>query len=285
MRKLPAIIDFLDKEGQPFDSKQLHFLAEEKNVTDGLKEHHARQKSYYDQKSHDYLSARPNDPYACNLINHVMAAAEIGPARKILELGAGEGRFSLPLLSAGHDVTCVDISEKRMARFFKNARESNLKIDGSRFHCESIEEFLERETDGVFDVVLGFFILHHLKTEFLPDILSRIRRVLKPGGKIGFVEPNRWNVLYVFQITFVPDFEWKTEIGMYRLSPGYFHRTLNQVGYENINTEYFGFFPPQIINRAPFLLPLEATLERVPIVNRFLPFLLVSAETGKPGAT
>jgi ubiquinone/menaquinone biosynthesis C-methylase UbiE len=44
--------------------------------------------------------------------------------------------------------------------------------------------------DGSFDVAYGSSILHHLN---LDDALAEVFRVLRPGGRIAFTEPNILN--------------------------------------------------------------------------------------------
>jgi SAM-dependent methyltransferase len=54
--------------------------------------------------------------------------AEASKARgKILELMCGTGRVSIPLVEAGADLTCVDVSEQMLGRLEEKLRERNLE--------------------------------------------------------------------------------------------------------------------------------------------------------------
>ncbi len=238
----------------------------------------AHLEKYFNEKEHSYLSFRPHDPYAENFTKHFLDSGPIDSHHRILEVGAGEGRFSLHLLKAGYDVTCVDLSERLRNKFFENAQRCGLAIEARRFHCMPIEDFVKEQESDSFDVIAGFFVLHHLEIKGLAKMFSGFNRLLKHGGKIYFIEPNRLNILYFFQVTLMPDFEWRKEIGMYKLSPGFFRRILSEAGYEKIVTKNFGFFPPQVINRKPSLLHFESRLEQAPLIRDFLPFLTVTAE-------
>ena len=47
-------------------------------------------------------------------------------------------------------------------------------------------------------------------------------------------------------------------------------------GFVDIEAERNGFFPPQVLNRFDFALPLERRLEAIGLLNPILPFLMIS---------
>ena len=53
-----------------------------------------------------------------------------------------------------------------------------------------VAEILPRKQDGTFDAVLAFDILEHLPESQIPDVLSQIARILRPGGRLLVSVPN-----------------------------------------------------------------------------------------------
>ena len=111
----------------------------------------------------------------------------IRPADRVVELGCGPGGFSrrvLRRLGAGGVLVAVDQSEGLLAQ----ASEQLAGIGPARFEPvrADIAE-LGPWLDGV-DVVVGRTVLHHVPmAEFM---LGRLRAALRPGTRVGFLEPD-----------------------------------------------------------------------------------------------
>lgn len=96
---------------------------------------------------------------------------------KIIDIGAGTGRYSVPLAAAGHDVTAVELVKHNLGR---------LKAKKSRVHAVwgnalNLGKF-ESET---FDIALLFGPMYHLfGFEQKLKALKEAKRVTKPGGTI-----------------------------------------------------------------------------------------------------
>ena len=142
---------------------------------------------------------------------------------------------------------------------------------------------------GAFDAVIGFFALHHIHDLSLS--LRSMSRLLVPGGRIAFLEPNPYNPLYYVQMAVKPEMTWEGDRGMLRMRPGVILPALESAGLGDCAYRRFGFFPPFLANaggggRA------EAVLERVRPFRPMLPFqlfrgTLLSAEPeprGQPAA-
>lgn len=96
---------------------------------------------------------------------------------KILDVGAGTGRYSIPLSEEGHDVTAIELVKYNLGML--KAKKSNVKayqgtaLDLSRFQDES------------FDLTLVFGPMYHLYTfEDKKTALLEAKRVTKTGGAI-----------------------------------------------------------------------------------------------------
>ena len=94
---------------------------------------------------------------------------------------------------------------------------------------------------------------------------------------MAFVEPNRRNPLFLAQVACCPDMTWREEKGMFRLSARGVNAVFRELGLRPLDSEPFGFFPPQIVNLAPGFA-LEKRLERIGLLKPILPMLLLSAE-------
>jgi SAM-dependent methyltransferase len=237
------------------------------------------QKRYYSgDREHRYLRYRSEDMYVRKLCNYLLNFVDIKRDDKVLEIGAGAGRFTIHLLKAGFDVTCVDISEAQLKRLERDAKKAGVPMDRLKMHCVSIED-IPAEMERSYDTVVGFFILHHLDIDSIELYFSKFRKLLKGKKNICFLESNRLNLLFMLQPFFQKDMDFHLEKGILRLSQGLLKENLELTCYTSVRFKNFGFFPPQIINRFPSVLKFEKMLEGFPILNRFLPFLLITANS------
>lgn len=95
----------------------------------------------------------------------------IGPHARVLEVGAGTGRMSLPLLEHSVDLIGCDLSMPMLRRFQE-------KLSSARI-AQADASMLPFPT-GHFDVVLTVHVMHLIPV--WRDALREFRRVLKPGG-------------------------------------------------------------------------------------------------------
>ncbi|HKP16209.1 MAG TPA: class I SAM-dependent methyltransferase [Gemmatimonadaceae bacterium] len=117
---------------------------------------------------------------------YVEEAERAGAASRVLELGCGTGRLTLPLAQAGHEVTGIDLSPAMLARArAKLAAQPRSVQDRVTLHEGDVRR-LELEATPSFDLVAApFRILQHLVTiEDQLDVLAGARRRLRPGGRL-----------------------------------------------------------------------------------------------------
>lgn len=95
----------------------------------------------------------------------------VGPGGKILDAGCGSGRDSLAFLKAGYAVEAFDASEElcRIATDYL----------GFKVECKRFEEL---DGSAQYDGIWACASLLHVKGEDLPDIVKRMRVLLKPDG-------------------------------------------------------------------------------------------------------
>jgi len=128
-----------------------------------------------------------------NILKYFLSPEKIDKEFRILELGSGTGEYT-KLLSQNYPnakIIGIDIS-KEMINIAKR------KCAGCKnvtFKVESV--YKVKEKDESFDLVCGFYTLHHLK---IKSTIKEIRRVLKDGGMVYFCEPNILNpIVYLIK--------------------------------------------------------------------------------------
>jgi SAM-dependent methyltransferase len=241
-----------------------------------------RQRRFYDTREHAHLQVQTDDFYASKLAHRMVDALGIRDSDRVLEVGAGFGRFTFPLLERCAEVVALDLSRVALEKL--EARRDALGVDRRRLttFCGNLDGVGAGELGQRFDFVVGFFLLHHL-----PDVAGSIEQlasVLSSGGRIGFLEPNRRNPLFLAQLAACADMTWAQERGMFRLSRGHVEDAYRRAGLEVLDTGNFGFFPPQVLNPLPFARRIEERLESLAVLQWVLPFLILTARAPEEGA-
>jgi len=205
----------------------------------------------------------------------------IGPRHRVLELGAGFGRFSFPLLEHCGSLVAVDLSPRVLASLARTRDERGIPESRCRVHCSDLDALDAEALGAPFDFVVGFFLLHHLSD--FPRSIRALGTLLAPGGGMAFVEPNRRNPLFLAQVAACPDMTWREEKGMFALSASGVESAYRSAALERVETRRFGFFPPQILNNIAPARRFEHFLERRRSLRWVLPFLLLSARSPEAG--
>ena len=100
---------------------------------------------------------------------------------KVLEVGAGTGRYSIALAKEGMDVTSVELAESNLA-----VLEENSKGMGNITSCQGDATDLSRFADDCFDVTLSLGPMYHLyEADDVDRAIDEAIRVTKPGGVIS----------------------------------------------------------------------------------------------------
>ncbi len=85
-------------------------------------------------------------------------------------------------------ISCINISERELEGGVEKAKKVDFDIDFTLMDANNLTF-----PDESFDIVFGGAILHHLDIE---KTIGHVHRVLRPGGKILFLEPLNMNPLY-----------------------------------------------------------------------------------------
>ena len=205
-------------------------------------------------------------------INTLTKLLNLQFGNKILECGCGIGDFTLNLSSALDEnifIYALDIAESQI-KIAKN----NIKKPNVNFLVGSITNLIFE--DCFFDAVIGNAILHHLDIE---SVLKEIKRVLKPGGKLLFFEPNMLNPHIWLSLNIKPLRK------LYQASPDEtaFYRwdiknKLIPFGFKNVIVKPFDFIHPLIPrNMLGIAKKIESLIEKT-FLNEIAGSLIILAE-------
>lgn len=109
--------------------------------------------------------------------------------KKVLDVGCGNGWVLAHYARCGANVTGVDITEAGVELCRTRFRNENLKGDFVVANAEHLPF-----QDNTFDVVSCMGVVHH--TSNPAKVVSELRRVLKPGGRLVFMIYHRNSILY-----------------------------------------------------------------------------------------
>lgn len=213
--------------------------------------HNQYQREYFDTVERARL-AIGDTPYVLAHVDRVVAAAGLRAGQRILEVGAGPGKFTLPLASRGLDVVANDLSPILLERLHQTS--------GGRVKtlaCDVAD--IARAVDAPFDRVVGFFVLHHLRG--FEHAFTALAAVMQPGARLVFCEPVAWNPLYYLQILLTPGMRYAGEPSLTSMRVGVIVPALRAAGFVDTEATGYGYFPPVLKNH-PLGNRLENWLDR-----------------------
>ncbi|HAD82931.1 MAG: hypothetical protein A2509_06860 [Candidatus Edwardsbacteria bacterium RIFOXYD12_FULL_50_11] len=111
-------------------------------------------------------------------------------AGDILDLGSGDGAFSIPLIKKGLNVISADLSHTRL----KKIKSINRRLA----ECDALVLPFK---DNSFDTILFVEVLEHLPNkQAQEEALREFIRILKPNGRLVLTTPNKVVYKYVVQL-------------------------------------------------------------------------------------
>jgi SAM-dependent methyltransferase len=181
------------------------------------------------------------------------------PEARALELGVGSGVFLEPVVASGAAVVALDLSTE----LIQQAREKVRATGRARFCCGNAERL--PFPDQTFDLVYGSSILHHLD---LPTAARELLRVLRPGGRFVFAEPNAINPQIALTFRVLPRSWSGLSPDEQAFSRFRARRVLGDAGFVDVASEPYDFLHPFV--PAPLVGLVERLslgLERVPLLR------------------
>jgi len=193
------------------------------------------------------------------------------PDGNVMEIGCGSGEKAYHLArKSSLQILATDIDPEYIAEAKRDFQLPNLHFSV----VDSTE--LERES-GPYSYIVGNGILHHLYFK-LDEALKNIHRLLKPGGKMIFIEPNIQNP-FVHLIFRYPYWRKKAHLDPDEMafSKKFITERLTKAGYSDVKVEYKDFLLPGIPS---FLIKpsivIGDVLEKIPLVKTVSQSIFIS---------
>lgn len=129
--------------------------------------------------STDAASRRPE--IIDRMVEWLVSHLGLRPGDAVLDLGCGPGLYASRLARRGLRVTGVDLSENSLAYARRDAEAQRLAVT---YRCQN---FLTLDDEGQFDLALQVYgELNVFRPADRDDLLRRVSRALKPGGRFVF---------------------------------------------------------------------------------------------------
>lgn len=207
----------------------------------------------------------------------IAKGAGLGPGVTALEIGCGTGNFTELFAATGARIVAVDISPDL------------LQLAGYRRLPAERVCFLERQFEAIafddpalagwappagFDAVIGSSVLHHLD---LDPALKAMARLLKPGGRLSFAEPNLLNPQVLAErklrrfFPYVSEDEWAIVRWKMRAD-------LERTGYGQVQIDPFDWLHPGTpATLIPLIRGIGIVAEHLPGVREFAGSVFIRA--------
>lgn len=137
----------------------------------------------------DYETARPD--YPVELFDDLVRLAKLEPGDRLLEVGCGSGKATVPLLRRGFSVVCVELGPDLAAH-------ARRKFDGLPAEVHSAEFETWDGQLGHFDLVYAAMAWHWLDPQLR---YRKAHQQLRPGGHLAF-----WAAMHAYPAGFDPFF-------------------------------------------------------------------------------
>lgn len=123
------------------------------------------------------------------LVKRLDALAAQSPlsGRRLLDVGCGDGAYTVRLAEHFEHVDAIDIQPDRRRLFTERlgGHPMAARIEIRHMNVDDLAY-----DDATFDLVVAIEVLEHVVD--LDRALREIHRVLRPGGRFAFTTPNRW---------------------------------------------------------------------------------------------
>ena len=113
---------------------------------------------------------------------------------KILDLGCGNGRYSIPFSKNKFDCYVLDFSKNMIKNAKESFKKNNLKAIFKQGELTKIQF-----RNNTFDYIICLASFHHLNKKEQDISLKEIKRVLKPNGKLFIAVWNKWQPRFIFK--------------------------------------------------------------------------------------
>ncbi len=198
--------------------------------------------------------------------------------KDVLEIGCGRGEVSNYIAeNSNHQVLGTDI-----CRPFIDEANKRYQLPNLNFAVLDFNNPVEVEKKQ-FDYIIGNGILHHLYYN-IDESLINLRKLLKPGGKIIFLEPNLLNPYCYLIFATIPLFRnmAKLEPTEKAFSKSFITKNLIKHEFSDIDVKYKDFLLPIIPKfMIGFVISVGNVVEKIPGLRVLTQSIFISASKPK----
>ncbi|WBO65113.1 class I SAM-dependent methyltransferase [Streptomyces camelliae] len=105
--------------------------------------------------------------------------SKVRPGQRVLDMGCGTGRFTVPMAALGAEVSGLDISRAMLDVLQEKLDKENLQASLNEGDMANLPF-----EDGSFDVVTSMLALMHIPVDDREKVFAEAARVLRPGGRM-----------------------------------------------------------------------------------------------------
>jgi demethylmenaquinone methyltransferase/2-methoxy-6-polyprenyl-1,4-benzoquinol methylase len=115
----------------------------------------------------------------------VLNFSQIKPGEKVLDIGCGTGDQAIYFAKRGAIVAGIDINPKMVGCALKKKEKEGLDVYFQGGDATDLP-FL----DPIFDLAVISLVLHEIESKDRDKVISEMKRVVKKGGRLVFVDLN-----------------------------------------------------------------------------------------------
>ena len=217
--------------------------------------------NYYEKGPHSYLNYESN--HFAYYIYESIAEEWFLSFDTAIEIGAGMGRFSAPVVENFSQVILIEpyhsFAEVLRNKFSKNGLQIQEVFAEDFFSDYSVEKPV---------MIFGFHIMHHLTSDSRRVLYDFVK---KTGSTCVFVEPNPYNPLILIQLMVEPDLSYSEEKQYLKLTKRFYHEEFMKNDIVMKSFKRICFIPPFVTHFLLKRIP-KRLVSLCEVFNAVLPF-------------
>ena len=150
--------------------------------------------SMYQPPSKSFMGSGNYEAIGNEFFNYFKQIGGLMPEHKVLDIGCGSGRLSIPLTNYlkagsydGFDVikSEIDWAQNNISNKFSNFKFTHVDVKNNIYNegSQTADSFKFPFDDNTFDFIYLNSVFTHMRTDDVKNYLSEISRVIKSGGK------------------------------------------------------------------------------------------------------